>query len=116
MWFVHGARDKWTGPMLYKQQLTADQIILLKKSESKRYDRTDRLVEGIYHRRRGFKEIKAYRAYVYKRTDILVNSYVTIIYLPLISDLMSIMQTLFRGRSDLKRWLNHISKGPKFSA
>ena len=35
---------------------------------------------------------------------ISVNSYVTIVYLPLISALISIMQTLL-GRSDLERWL-----------
>ena len=59
MWFVHGARDnllhvsnimKWTWPTLYKQLLTADQRILQRRSESKGYVRTDRLVEYIYHR------------------------------------------------------------------
>ena len=43
-----------------------------------------------------------------------VNSYVTITYLSLISDLISIMQTLL-GSSDLLRWWNHNSKGPNFS-
>ena len=38
--------------------------------------------------------------YVYIRTDISVNSYVTIIYLPLNSDFISIIQTLL-GSSDL---------------
>ena len=38
--------------------------------------------------------------YVYIWTDISVNSYVTIIYLPLNSDFISIIQTLL-GSSDL---------------
>ena len=38
--------------------------------------------------------------HVYIRTDISVNSYVTIIYLPLNSDFISIIQTLL-GSSDL---------------
>ena len=38
--------------------------------------------------------------YTYIRTDILVNSYVTIIYLPLNSDFISIIQTLI-GSADI---------------
>ena len=48
MWCVHGAHDKlfsptmkWTGQMLYKQQLTADQRIP--------HVRADIQVKGIYH-------------------------------------------------------------------
>ena len=56
----HGARDnlltptmEWSKSMLhvYKQQLTADQMIPQKRVESKRSVRADILVKGIYHRR-----------------------------------------------------------------
>ena len=45
---------------------------------------------------------------------IITNVHISrsIIYLPLISDFISNIQTLL-GSSNLKRWLNHNLKGPK---
>ena len=61
-----------------------------------------------------FSKIWVLRIYIHVHNDkcahTSVNSYVTIIYLPLISNFISIMQTR-RGSSDLYRWLNHNSKG-----
>ena len=61
-----------------------------------------------------FQRFWVLRIYIHVHNDkcahTSVNSYVTNFYLPLISYLISIMQTR-RGSSDLYRWLNHNSKG-----
>ena len=56
MWCVQGIRVilmsnaiKRTGPVLYNQQVTADQRITQKRGESKRYVKADMLVKVIYH-------------------------------------------------------------------
>ena len=51
--------------------------------------------------------------YMYIMTNVHISR--SILQLPLISDFISIMQTLL-GCSDLQKWLNHNSKGPKFTA
>ena len=74
----------------------------------------------LFRFRRGFKErvpgvrlLSYIYIYTYLHNDkcahISANSCVTIIYLPLISDFISIMQIPLHS-SDLQRWLNHNSK------
>ena len=87
----------------------------LKRGDIDGFERVTARMVTIF--RRGFKERRTGRTppplkfpkiigysgiyiYVYIRTDISVNSYVTIIYLPLNSDFISIIQTLL-GSSDL---------------
>ena len=50
-----------------------------------------------------------------KCAHVSINSDVTIIYLSFFGNFVFIMETLL-GSCDLEKWLNHNSKGPKFSA